>query len=123
MVSLGFVCDFCVVFIPQVYKRLLKKIFFVVYCYQFHSNLREVMLYIKYFRDKEKLNQIIGEDPKFQSVERQAADVINVVTGSKLKYPEGKGVVNHVQSIRKACMLGDSADERREQDRRCSGDI
>ena len=90
---------------------------------EFHSNLREVMLYIKYSRDKEKLNQIIGEDPKFQSVERQAADVINVVTGSKLKYPEGKGVVNHVQSIRKACMLGDSADERREQDRRCSGDI
>lgn len=63
---------------------------------EFHSNLREVMLYIKYSRDKEKLNQIIGEDPKFQSVERQAADVINVVTGSKLKYPEGKGVVNHV---------------------------
>ena len=41
-------------------------------------------------------NKGIGEDPKFQSVERQAADVINVVTESKLKYPEGKGVVNHV---------------------------
>ena len=60
---------------------------------EFHSNLREVMLYIKYSRDKEKLNQIIGEDPKFQSVERQTVDVINVVTGSKLKYPEGKGDV------------------------------
>lgn len=66
---------------------------------EFHSNLREVMLYIKYSRDKEKLNQIIGEDPKFQRVERQAADVINVVTGSKLKYPEGKGDVNMCVAI------------------------
>lgn len=66
---------------------------------EFHSNLREVMLYIKYSRDKDKLNQIIGEDPKFQSVERQAADVINVVTGSKLKYPEGKGDVNMCSAI------------------------
>ena len=61
---------------------------------EFHSNLREVMLYIKYSKDKEKLNQIIEEDLKFQSMERQAAEVINAVTGSKLKYPEGKGDVN-----------------------------
>lgn len=61
---------------------------------EFHSNLREVMLYIKYSGDKEKLNEIIKGDSKFQNVERQAADVINVVTGSKLKYPEGKGDVN-----------------------------
>ncbi|WP_300715280.1 Rpn family recombination-promoting nuclease/putative transposase, partial [uncultured Acetatifactor sp.] len=58
---------------------------------QFHSNLREVMLYIKYARDKGKLRQIIGQDPKFQSLERQAADVINAVTESEFKYPEGKG--------------------------------
>ena len=66
---------------------------------KFHSNLREVMLYIKYSRDKEKLNKIIKEDPKFQSVERQTANVINVVTGSKLKYPEGKGDVNMCLAI------------------------
>ena len=57
------------------------------------------MLYIKYARDKGKLRQIIGQDPKFQSLERQAADVINVVTGSKLKYPEGKGAVNMCLAI------------------------
>ena len=66
---------------------------------EFHSNLREVMLYIKYSKDKEKLNQIIEEDLKFQSMERQAAEVINVVTGSKLKYPEGKGDVNMCLAI------------------------
>ena len=66
---------------------------------EFHSNLREVMLYIKYSGDKEKLNEIIEGDSKFQSMERQAAEVINVVTGSKLKYPEGKGSVNMCLAI------------------------
>lgn len=36
------------------------------------------------------IDEIIERDSKFQSVERYAAEVINVVTGSKLKYPEGK---------------------------------
>lgn len=32
-------------------------------------------------------------------MERQAAEVINVVTGSKLSYPEGKGAVNMCLAI------------------------
>ena len=67
---------------------------------EFHSNLREVMLYIKYSKDKKKLDKIIEENPNFQSVERQAADVINIVTGSKLRYPEGKGDVNMCLAIK-----------------------
>ncbi len=65
----------------------------------FHSNLREVMLYIKYSKDKAKLNEIIERDSNFQSMARQAADVINIVTGSKLKFPEGKGDVNMCLAI------------------------
>lgn len=66
---------------------------------EFHSNLREVMLYIKYSKDKQTLNEVVAEDIKFQSMERQAAELINVVTGSKLKYPEGKGEVNMCLAI------------------------
>ncbi len=55
---------------------------------QFRSNLREVMLYIKYSKDRETLDKVVKKDMKFQKTERQAAEVINVVTGSKLKYPE-----------------------------------
>lgn len=40
---------------------------------EFHSNLREVMLYIKYSKDKKTLNTVVKEDIKFQSMERQAA--------------------------------------------------
>ena len=72
---------------------------------EFHSNLREVMLYIKYSKDKETLDRVVRENLKFQSIERQAAEVINVVTGSKLKYPEGKGEY----------VFGNSADEGRER--------
>ena len=42
---------------------------------------------------------LVKENIKFQSVERQAAEVINIVTGSKLKYPEGKGDVNMCLAI------------------------
>lgn len=37
-------------------------------------------------------DEIIKGISNFLSMERQAADVINVVTGSKLKYPKGKGM-------------------------------
>ncbi len=66
---------------------------------EFHSNLREVMLYIKYSENKEILDRVVRENLKFQSMERQAAEVINVVTGSKLKYPDGKGDVNMCLAI------------------------
>lgn len=66
---------------------------------EFHSNLREVMLYIKYSKDKKTLSKVVKEDIKFQNMERQAAEVINVVTRSKLKYPEGKGEVNMCLAI------------------------
>lgn len=66
---------------------------------EFHSSLREVMLYIKYSKDKAKLDEIIEENSRYQSMERQAAEVINVITGSKLKYPEGEGDVNMCLAI------------------------
>ena len=37
---------------------------------EFHSNLREVMLYIKYSKDKQTLNKVVMEDIKFQHLER-----------------------------------------------------
>lgn len=57
---------------------------------EFKTSLKEVMLYIKYSKDKNKLLEIAQEDPDFLSMDRQAAEVINVTTNSKLKYPEGK---------------------------------
>lgn len=57
---------------------------------EFKTSLKEVMLYIKYSKNKNKLLEIAQEDPDFLSMDRQAAEVINVTTNSKLKYPEEK---------------------------------
>nr|WP_300798049.1 hypothetical protein [uncultured Acetatifactor sp.] len=55
--------------------------------------------------DRQKRNPIIGQNPKLLRLEkRQAADVINVVSGFELNYPEGKGTVNMclaIQEMRK----------------------
>lgn len=57
---------------------------------EFKTSLKEVMLYIKYSKNKNKLQEVTQADKGFQSLDRQAAEVINVTTNSKLKYPEGK---------------------------------
>ena len=57
---------------------------------EFKTSLKEVMLYIKYSKDKAKLQEVTQADESFQNLDRQAAEVINVTTNSKLKYPEGK---------------------------------
>lgn len=57
---------------------------------EFKSSLKQIILYIKYSKDKAKLQQVTQADPAFKSLDRQAAEVINVTTNSKLIYPEGK---------------------------------
>ena len=61
---------------------------------EFKSSLKEVMLYIKYSKDKVRLQEVTQSEPNFQRLDREAAEVINVTTNSKLKYPEGEEAVN-----------------------------
>lgn len=53
---------------------------------EFQTNFREVMRYMKYSKDKKKLKEVVGSDGRFQNLERQAADVISAVTGTKIRY-------------------------------------
>ena len=67
---------------------------------KFQSSLREVMLFIKYSKDSENLSRILKVNEKrFREVERRAADVIEVVTNSGIKYDEGEEVVDVCQAI------------------------
>lgn len=61
---------------------------------EFRSSLKEVMLYIKYSKDKKKLQEVTQKNTNFRSLERQAVEVISAVTNSKLKYPQGQEVVD-----------------------------
>ena len=63
---------------------------------EFQSSLKEVMLYIKYSKDKKKLQEVTQKDKNFRNLERQAAEVIRVTTNSN---PEGQEVVDVCAAI------------------------
>ncbi len=67
---------------------------------EFQTSLREVMLYIKYSKDKKKLYEIVESDARFRNMERSAVEVLNAVTSSELKYPDGKEGVDMCSAIK-----------------------
>ena len=67
---------------------------------KFQSSLREVMLFIKYSKDKENLSRVLAvNEERFREVERRAADVIEAITNSGIKYDESEELVNVCQAI------------------------
>ena len=49
---------------------------------RFKSSLREVLLYIKYSKDREELSKLLEYDPRFRKLDVEAAVVIDTVTNS-----------------------------------------
>ena len=67
---------------------------------KFQSSLREVMLFIKYSKDRENLSRILeANEKRFREVERRAADVIEAITNSGIKYDENEEAVDVCQAI------------------------
>lgn len=67
---------------------------------KFQSSLREVMFFIKYSRNKEKLNEVLGSNQRrFQKLEKRAVDVIEAITNAGIKYDEGEVEVDVCQAI------------------------
>ena len=67
---------------------------------KFQSSMREVMLFIKYSKDKENLSRVLAaNERRFRELERRAADVIEAITNSGIKYDEEDEVVNVCQAI------------------------
>ena len=67
------------------------------------SNLREVMLFIKYAKDKRKLRELTSQDSSFQSLELKAARVINSITGLNLQFKEKERMVDMCQAVQEMC--------------------
>ncbi len=72
----------------------------------------KVLKYIKYSGDADRLQQIVHED-SYQSIDKGSADLINVATGSKLKYRAKEGKVNMCKAIDD--MRNASKEEKREE--------
>ena len=78
----------------------------------FHSSLREVLLFIKYSKDKERLQKLISTDLRFLSVEQKASQVIKVITGSEFAINEKEEEINMCKA------LEDLKEEGREEGRK-----
>ncbi len=67
---------------------------------KFQSSLREVMLFIKYSKDRGNLSRILQiNEKRFREVERRAVDVIEVITNSGIVYSEKEVKVDMCQAI------------------------
>lgn len=55
------------------------------------TELREVLLFIKYSKDKKRLAEILEHDEGFRSLDRKTVHMINVLTNSDIEVVESEG--------------------------------
>lgn len=66
---------------------------------RFRTSLREVMLFIKYSKDKRKLGEVLQRNGRYQRLERKAAKVIGAATNVNVDLESGEeGEVNVCQA-------------------------
>ena len=66
---------------------------------KFHTSLREVMSYIKYSKDADKLAEYMNHNQRMEHLEVGAAQVIKEVTNTKFQIPKGMEEVNMCEAI------------------------
>ena len=67
---------------------------------KFHTELREVLQYIKYSQDKQKLDGVLQSNEEYKNISRRTANLINVVTNSNMKFQQGEERVDMCEAIR-----------------------
>ena len=66
---------------------------------KFHTSLREVLSYIKYSKDADKLAEYMNHNQRMEHLEVGAAQVIKEVTNTKFQIPKGMEEVNMREAI------------------------
>ena len=82
---------------------------------KFRTGFGQVLQYIKYSKDKEKLYQVTHEEKRFSELDEDSANLINTVTGSGLKFEVKGGRVNMCTAIDE--MRKESRNEGRQEGR------
>ena len=92
---------------------------------QFQTSLREVMLFIKYSKNRAELYEMVHKDERFQSMDRKAATVVRTVTGMEFEEDEEEEKVDMCQALKEMMeeansegMLKGAQDERTAMARR-----
>lgn len=65
----------------------------------FKSDLREVLKFIKHSKDKKSIMELVDSDPKYKSLDREAAQTISVCANVDFKIPEGEEKINMCKAI------------------------
>ena len=66
---------------------------------KFVTSLREVLLFIKYSEDADKLADVVKEDQEFQHLGREEIDVLNVCVNANLSMNQDEEVVDVCKAI------------------------
>jgi hypothetical protein len=74
---------------------------------RFQTSLKEVLSFIKYSKDKQKLQELVEKDEGFRYVNRDAVEVINKFTGAKLKIKKDEEGVDMCLAIKE--LMADAA--------------
>ncbi len=65
----------------------------------FKSDLREVLKFIKHSKDKKSIQDLVDKDPKYKSLNREAAQTISVCANVDFKIPEGEEQIDMCKAI------------------------
>jgi hypothetical protein len=65
----------------------------------FHSSLKEVLLFIKYAKDKKRVRELVENNEAYHHMSQDAVKVINVCTGANLQIREEEKTINMCQAI------------------------
>jgi len=66
---------------------------------KFHSELREVLLYLKHSNDKKELQALLYTEARFKKMSRDGANLLNVLAGMHLAYPQGEEEIDMCKAI------------------------
>lgn len=75
---------------------------------KFHSELREVLKYIKYSKNSDDLEKYVAEDESYRHLSKEAVDVINAMTKSGIEIKDGEekvDVCKAIQDMKEKAML------------------
>ena len=61
---------------------------------KFQTEMKQLLKYIKYSKDRSRLDELVHQDPSYEAVSGEVATVIETVTHTKLNIKKGEKVVN-----------------------------
>lgn len=67
---------------------------------KFKTELKELLLYIKYSKDKKRLQKVVYSDDTFKNLSRKTAVTINTLTNSDLNIGDREEYINMCEAIK-----------------------